>query len=114
MKVILSPKAREYVTSEVRYLKSKSTSAAQEFSDHLKRLRKEPSQFSQMGRTTDEVPVPGVLRFVMGAYLVEYEVRTAAIVIFSIRHGREQPPGVSTHDDFDLEERGSGGASEGQ
>jgi plasmid stabilization system protein ParE len=58
MKVILSPKAREYVTSEVRYLKSKSTSAAQEFSDHLKRLRKELGQFPQMGRATDEIPVP--------------------------------------------------------
>jgi hypothetical protein len=44
-----------------------------------------------------------VLRFTMGAYLVDYEIGQNGVEIFSIRHGRERPPGVEIEDDFDLE-----------
>lgn len=104
MKVILSPKAREYVTSEARYLKSKSTRAGQQFADELKRLRHELGLFPHMGKTTPELPFPNAFRFVLGAYLVDYEIRAAQIFILAIRHGRERPPGVAVEDDFDLEE----------
>ncbi|WP_160011377.1 type II toxin-antitoxin system RelE/ParE family toxin [Rhizobium sp. 18055] len=108
MKVILSPTAREYVKSEALYLKSKSSRAAQSFADDLKRLRQGLGRFSRMGRATEEMPVPGILRFVMGPYLVDYEIRPEAIIIFSIRHGRERPPGVDVNVDFDHEERDGG------
>lgn len=49
--------------------------------------------------------MPGVLRFVMGAYLVDYEVRRTQILILAIRHGRERPPTVQMGDDTDFEER---------
>ncbi|KAA9387850.1 type II toxin-antitoxin system RelE/ParE family toxin [Neorhizobium galegae] len=108
MKVILSPEARETVTSEAKYLKSKSPKAAQQFSDDIKRLRQGLSRFPEMGRMTEEIPIPGVLRFVMGPYLVDYEIREDEVVIFAIRHGRERPPGVELDDDFDLEEPDGG------
>jgi plasmid stabilization system protein ParE len=103
LKVILSPEAREAVTSEARYLTSKSARAAQQFSDDLKRLRQGLSRFPEMGRTTEEIPVPGVLRFVMGPYLIDYEIRDGAVVILAFRHGRERPPGTEVDDDFDFE-----------
>nr|WP_237350407.1 MULTISPECIES: type II toxin-antitoxin system RelE/ParE family toxin [Rhizobium] len=43
-----------------------------------------------MGKFNDEIPVRGVLRFVMGSYLVDYEVLGDEISIFAIRHGRER------------------------
>ncbi|MDM9625931.1 type II toxin-antitoxin system RelE/ParE family toxin [Rhizobium sp. S152] len=57
-----------------------------------------------MGRSSEELPTPRALRFVMGAYLVDYEIRADEIVIFAVRHGRERPPGVTLEDDFDIEE----------
>ncbi len=56
-----------------------------------------------MGRSTEGIPVPGVLRFVMGPYLVDNEVREGELVIFAIRHGRDRPPGIQLGDDFDFE-----------
>ena len=104
MKVILSPDATEYVKSEARYLKSRNLRAAQAFIDDLKRLRQQLGRFPEMGRLTEEIPIPGVLRFVMGSYLVDYEVREDAVMIFAIRHGRERPPGVAVDGDFDFED----------
>jgi hypothetical protein len=40
----------------------------------------------------------------MGAYLVDYEIGQNRVGIFSIRHGRERPPGLEIEDDFDFEE----------
>jgi len=81
LKVTLSPKAREYVTREAKYLKSGSPRAAQQFADDIKRLRQGLNRFPEMGKFNDEVPVPGVLRFVMGPYLVDYEIRGDEISI---------------------------------
>ncbi|OQP87533.1 plasmid stabilization protein ParE [Rhizobium rhizosphaerae] len=91
---------------EVAYLGANSPKAAQRFLDDLKQLRRNLKRFPAIGKQTDEMPVPGVLRFVMGPYLVDYEVRPGEIVIFAIRHGRERPPGVSVDDDFDFEMKG--------
>ncbi len=49
------------------------------------------------------MPVPGVLRFVMGAYLVDYEIRSSVVVILAIRHGQQRPPGTPLEEDFDFE-----------
>jgi plasmid stabilization system protein ParE len=106
LKITLSPAARETVRAEAYYLRSKSPRAAQQFADDLKRLRQNISRFPEMGRTTEELPVPGVLRFVMGVYLVDYAIRDDEVVIFAIRHGRERPPGVELGDDFDYENAG--------
>lgn len=49
------------------------------------------------------MPVPGVFRFVMGDYLLDYDILGEIIRILAIRHGRERPPGLAMDDDFDFE-----------
>ncbi|WP_438749818.1 type II toxin-antitoxin system RelE/ParE family toxin [Pararhizobium sp. O133] len=103
MKVTLSPAARDYVRTEAAYLRSRSPQAAQHFADSLKRLKDMLARFPSAGHISGELPMPGVLRMVMGAYLVDYEIRGNAIRIFAVRHGRERPPGMPLDEDFDLE-----------
>ncbi|EEZ32416.1 Plasmid stabilization system [Brucella sp. NF 2653] len=104
MKVIVSPAARDYIKSEIAYLKLRSPSAAVQLSEDLKRLKRDLGRFSQMGHFTEELPVPGIRRFMMGAYLIDYEIRADAILIFAIRHGRERPPILPPDEDFDFEQ----------
>jgi plasmid stabilization system protein ParE len=103
LKVVFSPDAREYVRSEAAYLRTRSTRAAQQFSESLKRLRQDLGRFPEMGHATEEIPVPEVRRFVLGAYLVDYEVRAKSVVVLAVRHGRERPPSVELEADFDYE-----------
>ncbi len=37
----------------------------------------------------------------MGAYLIDYRQRPTEILILSIRHGRERPPGLPVEDEFE-------------
>ncbi|MDX3928807.1 MAG: type II toxin-antitoxin system RelE/ParE family toxin [Shinella sp.] len=104
MKVIFSPDARGYVKSEAEYLNKRSPRAARQFVDSLKRLRQHLTQFPNIGQVTEEIPVAGVLRFVMGSYLVDYELRDNVVLIFAIRHGQQRPPGGVLDDDFDFED----------
>lgn len=103
MRVRLSPSARDYVLSEAAYLKERSPPAAQHFGDGLKRLKHNLARFPQMGQTTEEMPVPNVLRFVMGAYLIDYQINSTEIIILAIRHGQQRPPGTPLDDDRDYE-----------
>jgi len=80
VKVIVSPAARDYIKSEIAYLKLRSPRAALQLSEDLKRLKRDLAQFSQMGHFTEELPIPG------------------------IRHGRERPPTIALDDDFDFEQ----------
>jgi plasmid stabilization system protein ParE len=92
------------VRREASYLKSKSPNAAQQFLNDLKRLRQELSRFPEMGKSNTDIPVPGIMRFVMGDYLVDYAIGRDGISIFAIRHGRERPPRLEPDDDFDFED----------
>ena len=103
MKVTVAPRARDYVRREASYLKSRSPRAAQQFLDDLRRLRQELSRFPEMGKLNTDIPMPGILRFVMGEYLVDYQVLKDEIAIFAVRHGREQPPRIELDEDFDFE-----------
>ncbi|CAN7691141.1 type II toxin-antitoxin system RelE/ParE family toxin [Rhizobium sp. LjRoot258] len=85
------------------HLKSKSPRAALQFSDDLKRLRQALSRFPEMGRITEEIPVPRRTSLRDGPYLVDYEIQQGAVVIFAIRHGGERSPGVEVDDDLDFE-----------
>jgi plasmid stabilization system protein ParE len=107
VKVTLSPKAADYVRLEARYLKSRSPQAALRFVEDLKNLRLSLARFPALGRLNEEIPNPGVLRFVMGSYLVDYEVLAEEIFIFAIRHGHQSPSGLDLEDDFDFEEPGN-------
>lgn len=104
MKVLVAPDARFFLASEAKYLKARSPQAAGALLGNLKRLKHNLSQFPRMGHAVEDMPVPGVLRFVMSAYLVDYEMRDELIVILAIRHARQRPPGTPIVDDFDFEE----------
>ena len=104
MKVILSPDARDYVKAEASYLMARSPRAALEFRDGLRRLQQELARFPQLGHPPDDLPFPGIRRFVVGSYLFDYEIRETTVVILAIRHGRQRPPGLEIDDDFDFED----------
>lgn len=103
MKVILSPAADTYIRSEASYLMARSPRAAAQFRANLRQLRRDLERFPEIGHPTTDLPVQGVRRFVIGAYLVDYELRKDAVVILAIRHGRERSPGLHIDDDFDFE-----------
>ena len=102
--VRLSADARAYIRSEAQYLKDRSPAAALRFLDDLNRLKTNLLLFPLMGFQSDELPIPGVLRFTMGDYLVDYEVAGDLIEIRAIRHGHQRPPGLAIDDDFDFED----------
>ena len=104
MRLVVSPLARDYIKSEAAYLRKRSPQAASHFRDDLGRLRKNLAQFPSIGHETEEMPIPGIRRFVMGAYLLDYEIRKDEIVILIIRHGQQRPPSIALDEDFDYEE----------
>jgi len=61
------------------------------------------AQFPMIGQEASDLPLRGVRRFVLGDYLIHYEVGAGAIVILAIRHGRERPPELPLDDDDDYE-----------
>lgn len=56
-----------------------------------------------MGAEAADLPFRGARRFVVGDYLIHYEIGEAAIVILTIRHGRERPPEMPLDVDADFE-----------
>jgi plasmid stabilization system protein ParE len=102
-RIRLSAGARAYIRSEAQYLKDRSPAAALRFLDDLSRLKTNLLLFPQMGFRSDELPVPGILRFTMGDYLIDYEIADDLIEIRAIRHGHQRPPGLPIDDDFDYE-----------
>ncbi|NTJ41694.1 type II toxin-antitoxin system RelE/ParE family toxin [Agrobacterium larrymoorei] len=103
MRVVVSPQARDYIKSEASYLRKRSPQAAVHFRDDLRRLQRNLQQFAHMGHETEEMPIPGIRRFVMGPYLVDYEIHSDFIAILTIRHGQQRPPSIPLDDDFDYE-----------
>lgn len=104
MKFVVSPLARDYIRSEATYLRKRSPQAATHFRDDLARLRQNLLQFPRIGHETEELPLPGVRRVVMGTYLVDYEIRPDKIIVLKVRHGQQKPPSIYIEDDFDYEE----------
>ncbi|NTG00591.1 type II toxin-antitoxin system RelE/ParE family toxin [Agrobacterium rhizogenes] len=103
-RVPLSAGARAYIKSEAQYLKDRSPAAALRLLDDLNRLKTNLLLFPQMGFRSDELPIPGVLRFTMGDYLIDYEIADDLIEIRAIRHDHQRPPGLQIDDDFDYED----------
>lgn len=104
MKLVVSPLAREYIKSEAAYLRKRSPQAAFHFRNDLDKLRKNLLQFPNLGHGTEEIPIAGIRRFVMGVYLVDYEIFGDRIVILKVRHGQQNPPAIAISDNFDYEE----------
>ncbi|WEO67100.1 type II toxin-antitoxin system RelE/ParE family toxin [Rhizobium rhizogenes] len=85
-------------------MKDRSPAAALRFLDDLNRLKTNLLLFPQMGFRSDELPIPGVLRFTMGDYLIDYEIADDLIEIRAIRHDHQRPPGLQIDDGFDYED----------
>lgn len=103
MKVLFSPRARYFVRREAAYLRDRNPAAADRFRHDLNQFVKALAQFPSMGQEAADLPFRGARRFVVGDYLIHYEIGNAAIVILTIRHGRERPPEIPLDDDADFE-----------
>lgn len=105
MKVIFSPSARAYVAREAAYLRERNRAAGERSLNDMKQFVTALGQFPSMGQEATDLPLRGLRRFVLGDYLIHYEVGAQAIVILTMRHGRERPPELPVDDDEDFEER---------
>ncbi|MDH4442519.1 MAG: hypothetical protein QE284_19300 [Rhizobium sp.] len=50
-----------------------------------------------------DLPVRNTRCFVLGDYLIHYELDHSAFATLAIRHGREKPPELPLDDDTDFE-----------
>ncbi len=104
MKVTFSPNARAYVAREGAYLRERNRAAADRFRHDLNQFVKALAQFPLMGQEATDLPFRNARRFVLGDYLIHYEMDTSRMVILTIRHGREKPPELPLDDDTDFEQ----------
>lgn len=101
MKVRLSGDARAYLQQEAAYLKARSRAAAENFLARMREARGNLAQFPEMGSEREGLPLPGMRRLVVGAYLLDYEITRSGVSIVSIRHSRQSPLPVDPHEDFE-------------
>ena len=104
MKVRISDDARAYLLRETAYLRKLSPAAAKNFSRQMKIARRDIGAFTNIGFESEELPVPGMRRLIVGDYLLDYEVGENEIHIVAVRHGRQLSPDVRLEEDFDYEE----------
>jgi len=104
MKVRVSDDARAYLLRETAYLRKLSPAAAKNLSRQMKIARRDLGAFKNLGFESDELPVPGMRRLIVGDYLLDYEVGKDEIHIVAIRHGRQLPPDVRLEEDYDYED----------
>jgi plasmid stabilization system protein ParE len=100
VKVVVSPDARAYLAREAGYLRERNRAAGERLLHDFKQFLAALAQFPMMGQDATDLPLRGVRRFVLGDYLIHYEIGAGAIVILTIRHGRERPPELP-RDDYD-------------
>ena len=103
MRVRLSQDAREFLRTEVEYLRHRSPSASRHLLESMQQARKSLSDFPMMGSTAKDGLVPGARRLVIGQYVRTYDVSDKSIEITAIRHGRMQTPMADADADFDHE-----------
>lgn len=102
MRVRLSAAAREYLRRETAYLSERNRQAAQRFADAVRAALKSLAEFKRIGPASEELPVPGLRRLVVGDHVLLYEIRGDETFVLAIRHGRQAPLDF-VEDDFDYE-----------
>jgi plasmid stabilization system protein ParE len=102
-RVAFSVDARAYINAEASYLKARSPAAAVRFRASLSGLKRNLADFPGLGHPNTETIAEGVFRFVMGGYLVDYEVIDGVVFVIAIRHGRQRPPNQPLDPDDDYE-----------
>jgi plasmid stabilization system protein ParE len=102
MRVVISARVQDFLRHEKSYLQRHSTTAWKKLSDRLRQTRKLLAEFPHIG-AEKPLPIPGLRRFVMGEYVLDYEIYEAEVHILNMRHGRQQDPGLEVEQDFDYE-----------
>lgn len=102
-RVRYSLEARRYIREEAAYLRQRSPAAAARLLEHVKSLTKNLSTFPTLGPMGDETIMPNAHRFVIGEYIVDYEIFEREVFVFAIRHGRQRPPNQPLDPDDDYE-----------
>lgn len=102
-RVEFSLDARAYIKAEVNYLKARSPAAGARFRASLDGLKRNLADFPGLGHPNTETIAEGVFRFVMGEYLVDYEVIDGVVIVITIRHGRQRPSEQPLDPDDDYE-----------
>jgi plasmid stabilization system protein ParE len=102
-KVRLSENARAFLRREANYLRDRSPAAAQAFLTRLREAERNLSQFPELGRRKDGLPIEGSMRLVVGDYVLDYDLDDGVVAITAIRHGRQLDPDLEKDDDFDFE-----------
>lgn len=87
-----------------RLSQERSPAAANRLLENIKLLTKNLATFPTLGHMSDETLMPKAHRFVIGEYLVDYEVLEREVFVFAIRHGRQRPPEQTfdTDDDYEV------------
>lgn len=103
MRVRLSEEAREFLRSEVQYLRERSPAAARRLLDKIAVARKNLGDYPLMGPVAEDELIPGTRRLVVGDYVLSYSAANDPVEIYAIRHGRMQEPRPDVAEDFDYE-----------
>jgi len=103
MHVRLSENARAYLVRETAYLRKLNPAAARNLSRQMRTAQRNLAAFGGMGFESEELPIRGMRRLVVGDYLLDYEIVGGEIHVIAIRHGRQLPPEVPLDDDYDYE-----------
>lgn len=103
MRVRLSEEARTFLRTAGEYLRHHSPAAARRLVERMRQARTYLGDFPMIGPESDEGPVPGTRRLVIGDYVLTYEISDGVIQISAIRHGRMQAPSAELDADFDFE-----------
>lgn len=102
-KVRLSRNARIFIQREAKYLRERNQAAAENFLGRLRQARRNIAQFPKIGHEKTSLPVEGVMRLVVGDYILDYDLDDEGVAITTIRHGRQQDPDLEKDEDFDFE-----------
>jgi plasmid stabilization system protein ParE len=102
MRVVISARVKTFLQAEKSYLRRHSTSAWKTLAARLRQTRKLLAEFPHAG-AEKPIPMRGLRRFVMGDYILDYEVRSEEIHILNMRHGRQNDPDLEYEPDFDYE-----------
>jgi plasmid stabilization system protein ParE len=90
----MSPEARRWYMTEIRYLADRSPDAAARFMDMMRTAAHTLSEYPKIGVTGS---IPGTRRLAVGPYMLTTWHRGGVTEIAAIRHGRQL-------DAYDVEE----------
>jgi plasmid stabilization system protein ParE len=102
MKVVISRDAAKYLRDERNYIGRFDARAAEATMRQIQDAFKTLAAYPNAGSLA--LPLEGRRRYVTAPYVIDYSLTDTAILIASIRHGRQNDPSIGIDDDLDFEE----------